>query len=377
MKLPWDRNWFKGCFYLVITFTLIYIIKLGIDMCAYTLINASGVVGSFFRIIKRIAAVFAPVLIALITAYILEPLVTFIKKRVKSRHIACLSVFSLIILPPVILIIILVLKLKHTGGGSIAKGISVSLSECIKRLDVVYMQAMELLDRAGLSGILRPYIEKLLNKNDGFFHLEGNMLKLLVTCILNLLLGMVMAFYLLMGNRPLGRLGEILSVLLPNGIYNRCKIIAEDFDAVLSGYIRGQLTDGLIMAVLISAGLWLVKIPFAPVIGIISGFSNIVPYFGSMAGFLLTGIAAVISGDNIRILYGLGVMFILQQIDSAIIVPKIVGTRVEISPFGVIAALTVGSKLFGVWGMMLAVPAVAVGKVFVMRAYERKRNNRL
>lgn len=371
MKLPWDRNWFKCCFYLIITFTIIYLIKLIIDMCAYTLANVSGVTDTVLNIIKKLAGIFAPVLIALAAAYVLEPPVRFIRERVKSRRIACIIVFALIVLPPVIFCVGLALRLKSLGLGSIADGINICISICLKRVDVVYMHLSELLQKAGLEKLLQPYIAQLLNeKGNSIF--EGGNIKLFFTCAFNFMLGMVMAFYLLIGGKSISRLGEVMRVLLPPKLYLMLKIVAEDIDAVFSGYIRGQLTDGLIMAFLIGAGLWLVKIPFAPFIGIVSGFSNIVPYFGSLMGFFLTAFAALISGDTAKILYGFGVMIILQQIDSVYIVPKVVGKRVEISPFGVIAALTVGGKLFGLWGMVLAVPVTAVGKVLVSRWYERK-----
>ncbi len=373
MKLPWDRNWFKGCFYLIFTFTIIYIIKQIIDICAYTLINASGVAQVILRAGKQLAGVFAPVLIALAAFYVLEPLVALIRKRVKSRAAACCITFAMLILPIAISFIIVFLHLRVAGEGSLSGGISRCISEGIKRLDIMYLSITCFLKETGLS-FLQPYLENLLSKGGSYKASSMDIIRLFVICILNFLLGMVMAFYLLIREKPFGRLWEITRMLLPKGLYKRLKIIGEDFDVVFSGYIRGQLTDGLIMSVLISLGLWLVKIPFAPVIGIISGFSNVVPYFGSIMGFVLTGIAVVVSGDYIRLLYGFGVMLVLQQIDSVLIVPKIVGKRVEISPFGVIAALTVGGKLLGIWGLVLAVPITAVFKVIIIRIYERKAN---
>ncbi len=372
MKLPWDRNWFKGCFYLIFTFTVIYIFKLIIDMCAYTLINVSGVAESALRSVKRIAGIFAPILISFAAAYVLKDPVELIKKHVKSRRTACLIVFMLLILPPVIIAGTVMLRLKQSGSGSIAQGISVWLAKCTKQFDIAYMQANELLERASLDGMVSPVLREFFNRYSVSGYTSGKIIKLAATCTLNFLLGMVMAFYLLVSDTPFSGASRVLRVLLPERLYRAGAVLLGDLDAVFSGYIKGQLTDGLIMSVLIGLSLKAAGIPFAAAIGIISGFSNIIPYFGSITGFLLTGAASLLSGEYIKIVYGFAVMLILQQIDSTVIVPAIMGKRVEISPFGVVAALAAGGKLFGIWGMVLAVPMAATGKIIILRAYERK-----
>lgn len=375
MKLPWDRNWFKGCFYVVATFIMIYVIKLGIDMVAYTLVNASGIADTVTRLFKRGASILAPILVALAAAYVLKPPVQFIKDRVKSRRLACIIVFLMITLPLVVFLIVLLFRLNRVGNGSIADGISAFMTESGKRLDIAYMHLTDFIKRAGLDNVLMPFIEGFIDRGDSLLSYESRIVRLTATVIANIALGMVMAFYLLVAEKPFAGVREILHTLLPEWLYNKGRIILDDIDAVFSGYIRGQLTDGLIMSVLISVALWILGIPFALLIGIISGFSNIIPYFGSITGFVLTAFSAVVSGDYAKAIYGMGAMLVLQQIDSAVIVPRIVGKRVEISPFGVIAALTVGGKLFGLWGMVFAVPVTAVCKVILLRICSRKKGS--
>ncbi len=372
MRFPWDRNWFKICFYVVVTFIMIYIVKLVIDMCAYTLINVSGIADGFCRIIKRLAGIFAPIITALAAYYVLKPPAAFIKAKTKSRRAACIIVFALIILPPVIFITAVVLRLRAMGGGSFTEGISVCTLLFSAKLASAYSSLVRLIKSMGLENLLLPYIDDFLLKSTSLVRHGGNGVRLAVSCILNFLLGMVMAFYLLMEEAPFSRFKELMRLILPERLYNTLKNAACDIDAVLSGYIMGQLTDGLIMSVLLSAALWLTGIPFAPAIGILSGFSNLVPYLGSVTGLLLTILSALLSGDYAKILYGSAAVIILQQIDSVYIVPKVVGKRVEVSPFTVIAALTAGGKLFGIWGMVFAVPAVAAVKAATVRICERK-----
>lgn len=373
MKLPWDRNWFKGCFYVVATFVMIYIIKLGIDTVAYTLVNASDIMGTVTGFLKGGASVLAPVLVALGITYVLKPPVEFIRLRVRSRRLACIILFAVFLIPVAIIVFIAFNKLRLAGEGKIAEGISAVVTESGKRLDIAYMHLTDFIRRAGLESVLMPVIDRLTDRGNSLISYESRILRIMVAVIVNIALGMVMAFYLLVTEKPFGFIREILPTLLPRWLYNKGKIILSDIDAVFSGYIRGQLTDGLIMSVLIGIALWIIGIPFAPLIGIVSGFSNIIPYFGSVMGFVLTALSAIIGGESIKAIYGMAAMLVLQQIDSTVIVPRIVGKRVEISPFGVIAALTVGGKLFGLWGLVFAVPVTAVCKVILLRICNRKK----
>lgn len=361
---------------MVATFIMIYIIKLGIDMCAYTLVNAADVTGALLGGIRRIGSVFAPVITSLAAFYVLSPLVEGIKKRIRSRRLACTLVFVLTLLPVPLIITAGCLHLKGIGGGSLGTGISLWYSECIKNTDRAYMQLKELLEKAGLEKVIMPYFEGFLNKMSERFSFEG-FYTALGAGLLNFLLGMVMAFYLLVTEKPFEGVKRFLSVILPQRLYRVIRIGAGDIDAAFSGYIRGQLTDGLIMAVLTGVTLRILKIPFAIPIGIVSGFSNIIPYFGSAVGFALTALSAILSGNYASALYGCGAMLLLQQLDSAVIVPRVVGKRVAVSPFWVIAALSIGGRLFGLWGMVFAVPLTGAAKVILMRVYKRKTENNL
>ena len=82
---------------------------------------------------------------------------------------------------------------------------------------------------------------------------------------------------------------------------------------------------------------------------------------------------ALISGNAAKALYAAVVIILLQQLDSAVIVPKIVGKRVKLHPVLVILALTVFGRLFGIWGMVFAVPVTALIKIIFDRIYTMKK----
>lgn len=190
--------------------------------------------------------------------------------------------------------------------------------------------------------------------------------------MLNLLLGFVVAFYFLLDKeRILGGAKAFFERLLPKKAYKVLKNAAFEAHSVFSGYIRGQLTDALIMSLLIASVLTILRVRFAVVIGVISGFSNIIPYFGAIVGFTLAVFSALLSGDGLKAVYAAVSIIALQQLDSCLIAPKIVGEKVELSPPAVIIALAAGGKLFGLWGMVFAVPVTGILKNAVLQ-YKRK-----
>ncbi|MBQ6555481.1 MAG: AI-2E family transporter, partial [Firmicutes bacterium] len=171
------------------------------------------------------------------------------------------------------------------------------------------------------------------------------------------------------------------ALLLPENACRKLFLAAREIHEVFSGYIRGQLTDAVIMSVLISSALSIMKLPFSVPIGIFSGFTNIIPYFGAVMGLVLSVITALVSGGTGKAVLAAVVMLILQQIDGLIIVPKVVGEKVSLSPVLVIIALGVAGNLFGILGMVFAVPATALIKLFARKQLKKlaaaKENNKL
>ena len=109
----------------------------------------------------------------------------------------------------------------------------------------------------------------------------------------------------------------------------------------------------------------IIGVKYSVLLGFMIGLFNIIPYFGAIIAVAISILITVITGGISKALIMAIVVIILQQIDSNIINPKIIGNSLEISPLLVIFAVTVGGAYFGVLGMFLAVPVVAVLKIVV------------
>ena len=129
-----------------------------------------------------------------------------------------------------------------------------------------------------------------------------------------------------------------------------------EMNRIIIGYLGGQLTDALIMGTLFAIVFTFLKIPYGMLIGIVSGLSNLIPYFGAVTAFILAILSGLLSGEPVRALYAAIAIVILQQIDSIFIVPKVVGAKVELHPILVLLSLAVFGQIFGFWGLLVAVP---------------------
>ena len=120
-----------------------------------------------------------------------------------------------------------------------------------------------------------------------------------------------------------------------------------------------EVMDSILMVILTSGALLLIRLDFAIIIGVIAGIFNLIPYFGPIVGFGLAVIIGLLDPEPIKALYAAIAILIIQQIDGWFIVPKVVGNCVKLHPIVVLLAILVGGNLFGLIGMLLAVPAAA------------------
>jgi predicted PurR-regulated permease PerM len=194
------------------------------------------------------------------------------------------------------------------------------------------------------------------------------------TAILNLVLIPIFTFYFLMDFRgfcrwPLG----LVPPRFREGIASR----AVRMDAAVGQWVRGQLQVAAILGVLFGLGLWLFGIRMGWAIGLVAGLLNVVPYLGGISGFALALTMALISDHPIWQSVGVAVVFtVVQTLESYLITPRLVGDAVGMSPLVVMVVLLVAGTLFGFFGLLLGIPAVAAGTVLVREGLDIYRASR-
>ncbi len=365
------------CIYAAAVFAAVYGAKCLIDTLVYTAANMGDMFRGAANLFLKMLHVFAILVFGLVTAYILDPLVDFISQKIHIKRGSSVLIIYIIILVIVSFFIYSILnRIYIYDKNNIANAFSLAFKYYRQKLSVILSQ---------LEGFIQKYDK--FNFSEGLYKKIGaanidyiKILRRIGTISADFFIGLILAFYFLKDKEMLlSRAKYIFKLTVPKKIQPVLLYIARETDSVFSGYIRGQLAAAVIISILAASLLTILRIPFAAVIGIITGFTTIIPYLGALVGLLLSAGAAMLDGSFGRAAAAVAVMLILQQADSIIIAPRLVGERVSLSPAAVIAALGISGNLFGLWGMVFAVPAAALIKIFFMgliRKLERKNQKR-
>lgn len=407
MKLPWNRKYLIIAFHVIVTILAIYVLKYGIDFLAYILQNLVSIRDNILSGISWIISNTIVIILAFVFSYLLDPVVEFfqikydmfsikfsIKKFIKNnsynddkykektRFQGTLITYIIIFLAMFTLGGALVISINRVGSGSFIENLTLSVTNSVESFQSDLFKFYEKLEEfSKKNNIYEDYIAPKINDGvrifTSFLYDLGNNTISIITAFgngtINVLLSLVVCFYFLKDKHTIKKkFSSVCEAFLPKRVYSFNKNVLSDIHAVFSGYIRGTLLDASIMSVLISMSLYLIGVRFSMAIGIIAGFSNVIPYFGALMGFSLAIIISIVSGEPMQALYSTIAMFILQQIDTVFIVPKVVGESVKLSPILVIIALSIAGNLFGLWGMVFAVPVFATLKLFATRMYDRQ-----
>ena len=175
---------------------------------------------------------------------------------------------------------------------------------------------------------------------------------------INLFLIPVVTFYLL---RDWNKMMANLRTLLPRKLEPKVVVLARECDGVLAAFFKGQLMVMLALGVIYSIGLSLVGLKFAILIGLMAGLVSIIPYMGFVVGFFTALMVALFQFDSIWLLVGVASVFIIgQALEGGFLTPNLVGDSLGLHPVAVIFSLMAGGQLFGVVGMLIALPLSAI-----------------
>jgi predicted PurR-regulated permease PerM len=190
----------------------------------------------------------------------------------------------------------------------------------------------------------------------------------LVAALSRLSLAIVLAFYFL---RDREMFLHRLAMLAPLVHRRRALLAAAEMRREVGGYLRGQAIVSVSVGSLTALGLLIAGTPGWLALGVWMMLFDLIPYFGPFLGAIPILIFSMPGGFT-QVLWGLGVVLAAQQLENNVISPRVLGGCVGLHPVAVILALSGGSALMGVWGLMLALPAVvaARGALRVLRCRE-------
>jgi predicted PurR-regulated permease PerM len=312
---------------------------------------------------ESLMMVLTPFLASLLFAYLLEPVVHFMERRRISRSMAIIVIY--IVFAMILFVFcVRVMPLLLDDLGKLAEqlpGYAADLQDFMHQLEDNY-------ERFNLPSSLREIID---NNIQGFgkaltFQLERSYRFLidLFSRIILLLLVPILTFYLI---RDEAYLKQKALQLFPAGYRRDLMEVTAEINATLGAFIRGALLVSLLVGLLTYIGLIILGVSFSLVLALIVGVTNLIPYIGPLIGALPAVAVAFLDSPLLALKVAL-LIVIIQQVESQLIAPVIIGRSISLHPLAILMALLLGGKLFGFAGLILALPATLILRIIAVHA---------
>jgi predicted PurR-regulated permease PerM len=307
-----------------------------------------------------------PMLSSLALAYLLAPVVAWFERRGWSRSSSVLLTISG---ATMILVLILIFILPGFWGQLVKTydqaralvGDQSRVESLLKSVEhispPVYKFLQSKIEKSGESDLFERVFSmagQWLQK--GLFSLVD-----VTASLLDLLLIPFFVYYLLADYRAMR---AHLDRLIPPRHRAVASTLISRINFVISSYVRSQLVIALVMGVLYAIGFAIARVPLALSIGLLSGLLNFIPYLGTLTGLTLSLSFVALDGGGVpRILGVVAVFIVVQSVEGYYLTPKLLGGRLDLHPMWVLVGLMIGGSLFGILGIILAVPVIAISKV--------------
>lgn len=355
-----------------------YWFLLGVSLIViYKILDNVGEISTF---LSNFTHVIMPFIIAIIIAYLFytpsDKLEQLLKKnkylKKKARIISIVTVYVL-----AILILVLVIK-------GIIPTIINSVMEIVKSIPDYYNWLLGLYDGLSKDSILRNIdMHAIINKLKEVDYMQYISISNVSTYIsgaisavgilFDIFVSFIFSIYLLIERHSIKNFFIKLIRAISNEKVSRNVIeYVGKTNHIFLSFIYCQILDGIVVGIILSIAFSFMKIKYAIMLGAMIGLLNIIPYFGAIIGVVIAVLITIFTGGINQALVMLVVAIALQQIDSNIINPRILGEGLKVSPIIIIFAVTVGGAYFGVLGMFLAVPIAAILKIILEDYVEYK-----
>ena len=198
-----------------------------------------------------------------------------------------------------------------------------------------------------------------------------------VNVVFNLFVSFMVSVYLLLERSDIKSFAR--NLLNATCTKKTCKKIARYYrktNIIFYQFISGQIIDAFVIGIITSVAMSIMNIKYSVLLGFFIGIFNIIPYFGAIVAVAVSAIITIFTGGIQKALWMAIVIIVLQQVDANVINPRILGNSLKISPILVIFSVTFFGAYFGVLGMFLGVPIIALLKVILLDYIEEKTAER-
>ncbi|HVN30470.1 MAG TPA: AI-2E family transporter [Thermoanaerobaculaceae bacterium] len=317
-----------------------------------------------------------PLLAGFLLAYLTHPLASFFERHHMPRILAFLVILLLFVGVVTLIFFVFVPALLNelvTIGEKLPSWQDVMqerVTPVLSKIKARFPQAYVLLEdrlNTWAQTTVPSMADRLVNR---IGQVLGSFLSV-ASALVNLVLIPVIAAYLTV---DFSHFISSLRRLVPRPVLPTVDLVVGDVHAVLSSFVRGQLLVSLALTVMYTGGLLLVRAPLALVVGPLAGILSLVPYLGLVVGVASAFFLSFFQyQDLMHPLATLGVFLVAQSVEGWVLTPSLLGRSVGLHPVWVLVSLLIGGELFGVPGIIVAVPVAAALRVVLKHAIRAYR----
>lgn len=167
-----------------------------------------------------------------------------------------------------------------------------------------------------------------------------------------------------------GKLKNGFLRIIPNPWFERCYMLLHQFNGKFGDYIIAKSIEAFILGALVTSGLWIIDFPYATLLGVVAGVTNILPYVGPVIGWIPALLVGSLQPPGTVNMFAMNIIFIASNlVDMTLVFPLLVSKIVNLNPVVVVSSVIMGSQIGGVGGMLVSVPVAAFVKLLCIEIH--------
>lgn len=354
-----------------------------IGVIIFALVNFSKILSFLGKVIN----IFAPFLLGIIFAFVLNVLNNFIEKKVfgkikpsklwnKVKRPLCIALSLILVFLTIFFVMnLLIPQLKNSVSlfTNTIPAYKEDIVDILNRFDVdeaTIDKVEDYLDN--FSKVITDYIKG--NSKDVITVTTGA-ISSVISIISKGIITLVFAIYMISQKETLSRqINKVMRAYLKPKTIDKINTIGVLANKTFSNFVTGQCLEALIFGILVFVGMLIFRFPYAPTIAVLLGFTALIPIFGAFIGTAI-GFILIMMVSPLKAILFVVFIIILQQIEGNLIYPKVVGKSIGLPGMWVLLSVTVGGSTLGILGMFIATPLCSLFYALFTKAVNDKLNN--
>ncbi len=340
--------------------------------------------GYITAILKKILKILAPVFIGILFAYLFYPIVNifekYFNKNEKIKNKNKLGRVIGIVITYLLLIAFIIIFIRFFIP-NLLESLNIMIKNIPKYLENVFGFIKKICENNNInpkfidsyrSNINNAIRNSVVPNLDIIINNLATGITSVIKWVINIIVSIIISIYLIYDKELFSEgIDRMLKTYCSPKVYEEIINIAKYIYKVLGGFMVARLIDSLIIGIITFVVLILFKIPYAFLISIIVGITNIIPFFGPFIGAIPSIILLLMISPAKALEFGI-IILIIQQFDGNVLGPKLIGDKIGLKSFWVLFAILLFGGLFGFWGMLFSVPLFACLSEFIKHRLEKR-----